>query len=93
MWKHGGCSESVQQHAITYCSLSECHDFGTCEMCTRAEGTETISTNATQGRVARLWYFCGGTEYRIFCCYNVDLKSLYSVTLLVGHLSILFRLP
>ncbi len=46
-----------------------------------------------KGVLARLWYFCGGTEYRIFCCYNVDLKSLYSVTLLVGHLSNLFRLP
>jgi hypothetical protein len=32
----------------------ECNDFGTCEMWTSAEGTETISTNATGRFAARL---------------------------------------
>jgi hypothetical protein len=32
----------------------ECNDFGTCEMWTSTEGTETISTNATGRCVARL---------------------------------------
>ncbi len=62
-WEHGGCSESVQQDAISRFGRLECNDIGTCEVWTRAEGTGTISTNAT-GRFAKpnSFSFCGGVE-------------------------------
>jgi pentatricopeptide repeat protein len=48
-WQHWGCLVSVQQDAILYCSQLDCHEIGTCEMWLRAQGTGTISTNATGG--------------------------------------------
>jgi hypothetical protein len=45
------CLESVQQDAISKCGHLECYGIGTCEMWARAEGTGTISTNATEGCV------------------------------------------
>ncbi len=40
---------SVQQDVILNCSQLDCHELGTCEMRARAQGTGTISTNATGG--------------------------------------------
>jgi hypothetical protein len=50
MWEHGGCleSESVQQNAIARCCHLECNQCGTCEMCTRTEGTQSISFQVQQ---------------------------------------------
>ncbi len=39
--------------------LFECHDFGTCEMWTRAEGIGTISANAMGSGGAKPCYFIG----------------------------------
>jgi len=42
LWKHGGCTESVQQDAIMECCLLDCPDYRTCEMWTRAQGIGTL---------------------------------------------------
>jgi len=46
------------------------HDMGTCEIWARAEGTGTISTNATGRCAAGFCYFCGSAEYIWQCCCN-----------------------
>ncbi len=47
MCNHGRCLEGVQQDAFTQCGLLDCHDIGTCEVWTRAEGIRPSPTNAT----------------------------------------------
>lgn len=57
------CLESdVQPNVISRCGLMEYHDIGTCEMQAGAEGTGSISINATRQCLTRLCYFCGGAE-------------------------------
>ncbi len=31
MWEHGGCSECIQQDAVSRCGYLDCHDIWTCE--------------------------------------------------------------
>jgi hypothetical protein len=63
MWESQGCLESdVQPNVISRCGLVEYHDIGTCEMQAGAEGTGSISINATRQCLTRLCYFCGGAE-------------------------------
>ncbi len=53
------CLESIQKDAISRCGHLDHHDVGTCEMWAMAEGTGTISTNATGGCMPKPCYFVG----------------------------------
>jgi pentatricopeptide repeat protein len=52
----------MQHEAMSPDKFTFVQGIGTCEMRARAEGTGTISTNATGGCVTRLCYFCGGVD-------------------------------
>jgi len=70
MWEHGGSLEIVQEDSIWRCGHLDQHDIGKCEMWARAEGIETILTDATGTYAARFCYFCGGAECMCQCGCN-----------------------
>ncbi len=47
---------------MSRCGHLDHHDIQTCEMRSRAEGTTTISANATRRCATKCCYFCGGAK-------------------------------
>jgi hypothetical protein len=57
------------------CGLLNHHGFGICEMWARAEGTPTISANATGTCVTRCCHFCGGGNS--ICQFSCRVCAIY----------------
>jgi hypothetical protein len=88
MWEHGGCLEGVQQDAISKCDYLDGHDIGTCELW--AEGTGTISTNATRC-APNLYSFYGGAEcmcHHKWCLKRADVFMSGSIKVIVSLMSL-----
>jgi hypothetical protein len=66
------CLESVQNDVISRCGHLDHHDVRTCEMWAMAEGTGTISTNATGVCMPKPCYLCGDAE--CMCQHSCPLK-------------------